>query len=70
MKGLKKQNKSDQMLMKKRDNDMILVNMGASRDYSQGLGEEFQRGNTLTQAERDDLPPSNLYATEKLPKGS
>ena len=30
------------------------------------LGEQFQRGNTVNQVEKDDLPPSNLYSTEKF----
>lgn len=47
-------------------NDLVLVSLESGENYEKSLGEEFQRGNTLKPVEKDELPPSNLYATEKF----
>jgi hypothetical protein len=57
-------NKSDQRIFKKNGlNDLVLVSLESGDNYDQSLAEEFQRGNTLQPADKDELPPSNLYAT-------
>ena len=45
---------------------MVLVSMESGDNYDRSLGEEFQRGNTLQQADKDEMPPSNFYATERV----
>ena len=60
----KNHNQSDQRFSKKNGlNDLVLVSLESGDNYDQSLAEEFQRGNTLQPADKDELPPSNLYAT-------
>ena len=62
-----KRNRSDQNFANTKGvSDMVLVSMESGDNYDRSLGEEFQRGNTLQQVDRDELPPSNMYATERM----
>lgn len=63
----KNQNRSDQHFSKKNAlNDLVLVSLESGDNYDKSLAEEFKKGNTLQQAEKDELPPSNLYSTENI----
>jgi hypothetical protein len=46
--------------------DLVLISHESGDNYDLSLGDEFQRGNTLQPVDKDELPPSNLYQTEKM----
>jgi hypothetical protein len=61
-------NRSDQLFKKNKESlhDKVLISLESGDNDDPSLAEQFQRGNTLKQVEKDDLPPSNLYSTEKM----
>ena len=58
------------MFMKKSQlDDLVLVSLESGENYDRSLGEEFQKGNALHPVDKDELPPPNMYSTEKMQDG-